>query len=87
MKGFCYLGYRLNACGGSEAAVTTKTKTQWTKFGTCGELLYGGKFLLKKGFTRVVKRSKMWYGSDTWCQRENEMEILRRNKQAMIRTM
>ena len=48
VKSFCYLGNRLNAIGGSEAAVTTRTRTGWIKFRKCGESLYGRKFLLKK---------------------------------------
>jgi len=29
VKGFCYLGDRLNASGGSEAAVTARTRIGW----------------------------------------------------------
>ena len=47
MKSFCYLKDRLNATGGSEAAVTARTRIGWIKFRECGELLYGRKFLLK----------------------------------------
>ena len=47
LKSFCYLGAGLNASGGSEAAVTARTITEWIKFRECGELLYGKKFLLK----------------------------------------
>ena len=55
VKSFCYLGNRLNASGGSEAAVTARTRIGWIKFRECGELLYGRKFSLKmKGFIRVV---------------------------------
>ena len=36
VKSFCYLGDRLNASGGSEAAVT-RTKIGWIKFIECGE--------------------------------------------------
>ena len=32
VKGFCYLGNRLNASGGCEAAVTAKTRVGWKKF-------------------------------------------------------
>ena len=32
VKSFCYLGDRLNASGGSEAAVIARTKIGWTKF-------------------------------------------------------
>ena len=47
VKIFCYLGDRLNASGGSEAAVTARTRIGWTKFRECGELLYRRKFSLK----------------------------------------
>jgi len=29
----------------------------------------------------------MLYGSETWCLRENEMEILRRARRSMVRVM
>ena len=32
-------------------------------------------------------RLAMLYGSETWCLRENEMEILRRTERAMVRAM
>ena len=44
VKSFCYLGDRLNASGGSEAAVTARTRIAWIKFRECGELLCGRKF-------------------------------------------
>ena len=78
---------RLNASGGSEAAVTAKTRIGWIKFRECEELLYGKNFSLKmKG--RIYEscvRSAMLYGSETWCLRE--MAILRRTEKARIRAM
>ena len=35
---FCFLGDRLNTHGGSEAAVTARTKIGWMKFREGGEL-------------------------------------------------
>ena len=35
VKGFCYLGNRLNASGGCEAAVTARTRLGWKKFREC----------------------------------------------------
>ena len=32
-------------------------------------------------------RSAMLYGCETWCLRENEMAILRRTEEAMMRAM
>ena len=89
VKGFCYLGNRLNASRGSEAAVTVRTRIGWIKFRECGELLYGRKFSLKmKGkIYQSCVRSAMLYGSKTWCPRENEMAVLRRTEKAMIRAM
>ena len=40
VKSFCYLGDRLNASGGSGAAVKARTIIGWIKFRECGELLY-----------------------------------------------
>ena len=89
VKGFCYLGDRLNASGGCEMAVTAKTRLGWAKFRECGELLRGRQFSLKmKGKVyRTCVRSAMLYGSETWCLRENEMAILRRAERAMVRAM
>ena len=88
VKSFCYLGDRLNASGGSEAAVTVRTRIGWIKFRECGELLYGRKFWLRiKG--RIYQsciRSAMLYWSETRYLRENEMAILRTEK-AMMRAM
>ena len=55
------------------------------KFTECGELLNSKRFLLKlKGmvYQRCV-RLAMLYGSETWCLRENEMDLLRRTQRAM----
>ena len=77
VKSYCFLGDRLNASGGSEAAVTARMRIEWIKFRECGELLYGRKFLLKmKGrINQSCIRSAMLYGSETWCLRKNEMAI------------
>ena len=71
MKSFCYLGDILNASGGSEAAVTARTKIGWIKFRECRELLYGRNFSSKmKGrIYQSCVRSAMLYGSETWCLR------------------
>ena len=41
VKGFCYLGDRLNASGGCETTVISRVRTGWMEFGECGELLRG----------------------------------------------
>ena len=77
VKSFCYLGDRLNANGGSEAAVTAKTKIGWIKFGECRELLF---VKMKERIYQSCVRSAMLHGSEKWCLRENEMAILRIEK-------
>ena len=47
VRGFCYLGDRVNANGGCEAAVTAKARIGWVKFKECRELLNSKRFLLK----------------------------------------
>ena len=39
VKGFCYLGDRVNASGGCEVAVTARARIGWVKFKKCRELL------------------------------------------------
>ena len=73
-----YVGDRVSAGGGCEAAVTTRTRRGWVKFRECGELLYGRRFPLRlKG---AVYKSYAWpallHGSEEWCLRESEMGIL-----------
>ena len=67
VNGFCYLGDRLNASGGCEAAVTASIRIGWVRFRECGELLLGNRFPLKmKGKVyRCCVRSAILYGSET----------------------
>ena len=62
-----YLGYRLNASGGCEAAVTARVRIGWVRLRECGELLLGNRFPLKmKGKVyRCCVRSAILYGSET----------------------
>ena len=78
VNGFCYLGDRLNASGGCEAAVTARVRIGWVRFRECGELLLGNRFPLKmKGKVyRCCVRSAILYGSETWYLQENEKAIL-----------
>ena len=39
VRGFYYLGDRVNAGGGCKAAVTVRARIGWVKFRECGELL------------------------------------------------
>ena len=87
VRGFCYLGDRVNASGGCEAAVTTIARIGWLKFRECGELLNSKRFSLKvKGMVyRSCVRVAMLYGSETWCLRENKIAVLRRTERTMVR--
>ena len=89
VKGFSYLGDRLNASGGCETAVTSRVRIGWMKFIECGELLRGRRFSLRmKGIVyRSCVRSAMLHGSEIWCLRESEMAILRRTERATVRSM
>ena len=44
---FTYLGDRVSAGGGCEAAVTARTRCGWIRFWECGEFLYGRMFPLR----------------------------------------
>ena len=89
VKGFCYLGDRLNASGGCETAVTSRVRIGRMKFRECGELLRGRRFSLRmKGMVyRTCVRSAMLNGSETRCLRETEMAILRSTERAMVKSM
>ena len=89
VKSFCYLGDRLNASGGSEAAVTGRTRIGWINFREFGELLYGRKFSLKmkERIYQSCVRSAMLYESETWCLRENEMAVLRWEQCVELRSL
>ena len=47
VREFCYLGDRLNASGGCEAAVTARTRVGWKKFRECDKILFGKRFFLQ----------------------------------------
>ena len=84
VKSFCYLGDKLIASGGSEAAVTARTRIGWIKFREGGELLHGRKFLLKMN-GRIYQsrvRSAMLYKSEKRCLQENELAILRKTEKS-----
>ena len=44
---FTYLGDRVSASGGCEAAVTVRTRCGWVMHRECSELLYGRRFAPK----------------------------------------
>ena len=77
VNGFCYLGDRLNASGGCEAAVTARVRIGWIGFRECGELLLGNRFPLKmKGKVhRCCVRSAILQGSGAWCLKKMEKQF------------
>ena len=89
VNGFCYLGDRLNASGGCEAAVTARVRIGWVRFRECGKLLLGNRFPLKmKGkIYRCCVRSAILYESEARCLKENKKARLRRTERAMVRAM
>ena len=89
VKGFCYLGDKLNDSGGCKTSVTLRVRIGWMNFRGCEELLRWRRFSLRmKGMVyRTCVRSAMLYGSETRCSRESEMAILRRTERAMVRSM
>ena len=89
VREFTYLGNRVSASGGSEAAVTARTRCEWVKFRVCSELLYGWSFplMLKGAVYWSYLRPAILYGSEVWCLEENEMGILQRTERSMVRAM
>ena len=89
VKGFCYLGDRLNANGGCEAVVSARTRVGWKKFRECGKILFRKRFSLqmKEKIYKNYVRSAMLYGGKTWCLRENKVAILRRAERSMVRVV
>ena len=80
VRKFTYLGERVSAGGGYEAAVTAGTICGWVRCRECGEMLYGRRFplRLKGAVNKSYVRSAILYGSEAWCLKESEMGILRR---------
>ena len=82
VKEFYYLGNRLNASGGSEAAVTARTRLGLKKFRVWRntfEKIFPLR-MKEKVYKRFV-RSAMLYGSKTWCSRENEVVFLTKSRE------
>ena len=77
VREFTYLGDRVSAGGGCEAAVTARTRCGWVKLRECGELLYGRRCPLRpKGSVyKSYVRPVMLYGSEVWCLKQSEMGI------------
>ena len=88
VNGSCYLGDRLNASGGCEAAVTARVRIDWVRFRKCGELLHRNRcpLKMKSKVYHCCVRSAIPYGSETWGLKKNEKAILR-TERAMVRAM
>ena len=69
---FTYLGDRVNAGGGCEAAVIARTRCGWAKHMECGDLLHGGRLPpnLKGAVCKSYVGPAVLYGSETWCLKE-----------------
>ena len=89
VREFTYLEYRVSDSGGCEAVVTARTRCGWVKLSECNDLLYGRTFPLKlKGAVHMSYiRPVILYGSEAWCLKENEKEILQRMERSMVRAM
>ena len=89
VREFTYLGDRLNAFGGCEAAVTARIRCVWVNFMECSELLYGRRFSLKlkRAVYKSYVRPAILYGSEAWCQNESKMKIFQRTEWSMVRAM
>ena len=81
VKQFTYFGDMVSASGGCEAAVTARTRCVW--------VMWVRRFPLRQKWAVYVSyvRPAILYGSEAWCLKENEMEILRRTERSMMRAM
>ena len=97
VRNFTYLGDRVSANGGCQAAVTARTRCGWVKFReygeyavlSCIELLYGWRFplMLIGAVYRSYVRAAMLYGSEAWYLKESDMGILQRAERTIVRAM
>ena len=73
VREFAYIGDRLSAGGGCEAAVTARRGCGLAKFMECGVLPYGRRFHLRlKGvvYWSYVRPATL-YGSEAWWPKES----------------
>ena len=77
VREFTYLGDRVSAGGGCEAAKTERTRCGWVMSRECGELLYGRLPLkLNEAVYESYIKPAVLYGSEAWCLNDSEMGIL-----------
>ena len=83
---FIYLGDRVSASGGCEAAVTVGTRYGWVKLRECGELLYGRRFplKLKEAVYKSYIRPAILYGCEAWCLKESEIGIFTKDSLSLL---
>ena len=79
----------MSAGGGCQAAVVVRTRCVWAKIRECSELLYCRRFPieLKGAVYESYVRPAILYGSEAWCPKECDMEILQRTERSMVRAM
>ena len=78
VRKFTYLGDKVSADGGCEAAVTARTRCGWTKLRECCELAHGRRFPLKQKLAvhQSYVRPAILYGGEAWCLKASEIGIL-----------
>jgi len=86
---FCYLGDKLDAEGGVDAAVTSRIRSGWTKFRELAPFLTSRAAPLKlKGTVYAAcVRTSMVYGSEAWALKAEQTQKLDRAEAQMIRWM
>ena len=78
IREFTYLGDRVSAGEGCEAAVTVRTRCGWHKLRECSELQYGRRLppKLNEAVCKSYVRPAILYGSESWHLKESEMGII-----------
>ena len=86
---FCYLGNVLEATGGVTAAARSRVQKAWANWKNLTALLLQKKLSLKlKGWIyKVVVRSAMLYGAETWPMTKETTDRLERTQMRMLRWM
>ena len=84
-----YLGAKVSAGGGCEAAVTAKSRCVRVKLMKSHEMLYGRRFppKLKGSVYKSHLSPSIPYGSEAQCLKESEIRILQRTERSMVRAM
>ena len=77
---FLYLGSKVDSSGNYEKAVTANMRSGWTEFKECRDISLSKRFFfkIKERIYSSCVRSTMLFGSEVWCLRQNELDILKR---------